>query len=53
MPGRNTTDNVSANCEIDWSSGADNESSFIKDSVLGAHNPVYNPERATSVRLRH
>ena len=31
---RNTTDNVFTNCEIDWSSAVDNESPFIKDTVL-------------------
>ena len=50
---RNTTDNVFKNCEIDWSSGADNESPFIKETVPGAHNLVYHPERATSVRSCH
>ena len=34
MHWRNTTDNVFTNWEIDWSSGADNESPFIKDTVL-------------------
>ena len=53
MPWRKTTDNVFVNCEIDWSSRADNESPFIKNTVSGAHNPVYNQERATFLRSCH
>ena len=49
LPWRNTTDDVFTNCEIDWSSSADNESPFIKNTASGAHNP----ERATSAPLRH